>query len=985
MAKSYEIAFKLNAKMDIGFSGTFKKAEQIVKGLGNSVENTANKMSSVLKNDSAINKMSSSLSKTAETSNKVAEKLESSYTNAFKKIGSTATKTVNKMIKSFGSLKAKVLDSEYISGAIETYKGFEQSMANTAVTSGVTVGSEAYKELEKAALEAGKTTSKTAQESADTLGFISLAGWSAEDSIKGLIPILRVAEVTQGDLAKTSELVTGSMAALGLGVDELSTYLNIVAKANNKSNQTLTQLMESYNACGANFKILNTDLVESAALLSILANREIKGAEAGNKMSMVLTNLTAKSGQSYEAMQKLGVIAYDQQGNFKGVTEILEELKQKTANLTDEQKNNYLTMISGEDQIDTLNALLEGVSDTTENGEIELYSLRKELENSTGALDEMATTINGTMTGAFSRLNSAVDDFKINIAKQFAPIITPAIDKVASTIPKITIAITEILSSAREKLNQVFSSDIRLDVFDGIKSGLDKVVAIISTAKSAFEEIKTAYSESFGTILPEIKPLISDIFSSFDSIGVDGIDILIQVFTLFKDIIIEAAPIISSGLKVAIEEVSNIASIASSILSKLTPYITSAIPVLESMAGAVLNVASFIITNWPTVRAIILGVAAAIGVIWIQTAAITAWNAISGIATMATTALGTAFTFLTSPIGLVAVAIGVLVTIGVLLYQNWDTITAYALQLWENIVGVFNNIKESVLNAINSLAETFPGAFELITAYFGGWKESINTVIEDVKTIFNNVIEFIKNVFTGNWQGAWENVKNIFGSTFDALKELAIRPINSIISLANTLIDKLNGISISENIPLIGGWGFNLNHIDTLSLEDKNSVQSHYPTASSQSNGYLSLEDKSPAQPHYPTANSQLNGYATGCNYTEDTFIAGEEGPEIITNRAGSKVYNAIQTNRILNRVDSMYSSGSHGLSSVTPLRTSSNTKQTPISIQYSPQISIQGNIDDNSLEELKQALKVNSEEVRQIVMNTISEIEERGIRKSND
>ena len=25
-----------------------------------------------------------------------------------------------------------------------------------------------------------------------------------------------------------------------------------------------------------------------------------------------------------------------------------------------------------------------------------------------------------------------------------------------------------------------------------------------------------------------------------------------------------------------------------------------------------------------------------------------------------------------------------------------------------------------------------------------------------------NIIDFIKNVFTGNWKGAWENVKNIF-------------------------------------------------------------------------------------------------------------------------------------------------------------------------------------------------------------------------------
>lgn len=1027
MAKSYEIAFKLNAKMNSAFSNTFKKAEQIAKGLGNSVENTASKMSSVLKNNNsniskmssvleknpAMNKVSASLNKMGETSMKSANKLQSGYTKAFRTIENNASNTANKIITTFGAITATVLGAGAISDAVETYKGFEQSMANTAAVAGVDVGSEAYKALEKAALDAGKATSKTAQESADALSYMSLAGWSAETSIKGLMPILRASEATQADLATTSDLVTDSMSALGLNVDELNRYLDVAAKTNNKSNQTLIQLMEAYTACGGSFKDFGTDITESSALLGTLANRGIKGAEAGHKLNAVLINLTAKSGQSYEAMKKLGIAAYDQQGKFKGVTKVLEELHQKTEKLTDEQKNNYYSMIGGKTQKDTLNALLAGITTPTESGEIELYALRKELENSTGALDEMATTINGTMTGAFARLNSAVDDFKINMVKQLAPVITPAIDKVASTIPKITTAITENLSGVGETLGQVFGSDIGSDVFDGIKSGLSKVAGVIDTVKSAFKEIQSAYSESFGKILPEIKPLISDIFSSFNNIETDKMEIFNQAFKSFKDIVIEAAPIISFGIKLAITEVSNIAGTVSNVLTKLTPYINSAITVLQSMASAALNVASFIIANWSSIRPIAIGIASAIGMIkmvkfatdigkatkafallkiakvkdkvetlvlnglyakdavvkgistaatWAQTAAVTAWNVVSGIATIATTALGAAFTFLTSPIGLVIIAIGLVVAAGVLLYQNWETVKAYALQLWENIVSVFNNIKESVLNAINSLAEKFPGAFELITTYFDDWKENINTVIESVKTIFNNVIEFVKNVFTGKWEDAWENVKNIFSSAFNALEALATAPLNAIISLANKVIDKLNSISIPKDIPFFGGWGFNLNHIDL-----------------------VGDGDKSPAQPHYPTANSQLNGYATGCNYTEDTFIAGEEGPEIITNRAGSKVYDAIQTNRILNRVDSMYSSRSHGLSSVTPLRTSSNVNQTPINIQYSPQISIQGNIDDNSLEELKQALKVNSEEVRQIVMNTISEIEERGIRKSND
>ena len=94
--------------------------------------------------------------------------------------------------------------------------------------------SEAYKKLESAAREAGKSTTKTAQESADALSYMALAGWSTEDSMNGLMPILRASEATGADLATTSDLVTDSMSALDLQTSQLGNYLDVCARAHNK-------------------------------------------------------------------------------------------------------------------------------------------------------------------------------------------------------------------------------------------------------------------------------------------------------------------------------------------------------------------------------------------------------------------------------------------------------------------------------------------------------------------------------------------------------------------------------------------------------------------------------------------------------------------------------------------------------------------------------------------------------------------------------
>lgn len=1046
MAKSYEIAFKLNAKMNSAFSNTFKKAEQIAKGLGSSVENTASKMSSVLEKNPAMNKVSASLSKMGETSMKSANKLQSGYTKAFRTIENNAENTATKIIKTFSKISAVVVSGIAVKDTIEKSMSFESGMADVAkVVDGLKVDgkfTEQYDQMSKSILNMTETIPLAATELTEIMASAGQAGIASEELAIFTETAAKMSTAFDISAEQAGEWMANWRVAFKMSQNEVAVLGDKINYLGNTNAVTAGQISEIVSRIGSLGETSGLSADQIAAMgASIVGFAPEVSATSLKNFMLTLTKGSSATDTQVKAFKRLGFSATElskrMQVDAQGaIIDILNSINK----LEKHEKPALIGELFGTESVAAITQLVTNTDLLSKN----LESIGNETAY-TGSMQAEFAARADTTENKIQLLNNSMDKLKITVGNLFLPIVSKGAGLLSSGINKITgkintmyenlkpkspiidevaqcfvsdfskgitkfmngsslnDAFSESLLSLNTILSQTFDDGVDLKIFESIKSGLDKVSGVIDTVKSAFKEIQSAYSESFGKILPEIKPLISDIFSSFNNIETDKMEIFNQAFKSFKDIVIEAAPIISSGIKLAITEVSNIAGTVSNVLSKLTPYINSAITVLQSMASAALNVASFIITNWSSIRPIAIGIASAIGMIkmvkfatdigkatkafallkiakvkdkvetlvlnglyakdavvkgistaatWAQTAAVTAWNVVSGIATIATTALGAAFTFLTSPIGLVIIAIGLVVAAGVLLYQNWETVKAYALQLWENIVSVFNNIKESVLNAINSLAEKFPGAFELITTYFDDWKENINTVIESVKTIFNNVIEFVKNVFTGKWEEAWENVKNIFSSAFNALEALATAPLNAIISLVNDVIGKINSISIPNNIPVIGGLGFDIPTLPTLGDGNKGKVQPHY---------------------------------ATGCNYTEDTFIAGEEGPEIITNRAGSKVYDAIQTNRILNRVDSMYSSGSHGLSSVTPLRTSSNAKQTPISIQYSPQISIQGNIDDNSLEELKQALKVNSEEVRQIVMNTISEIEERGIRKSND
>ena len=147
----------------------------------------------------------------------IAGKVQSSFNNSIgtaeskmSGLGAVAVKAAKFAATAWSAVKLK----EFIGDAADTYKEFEQEMAKSAAIAGAT--GQDYTDLQAAALEMGKKTTKSATEAAEALGYMALAGWDTQQSIAGLEPILRLSEATQMDLGRASDLVTDSMSALAL-------------------------------------------------------------------------------------------------------------------------------------------------------------------------------------------------------------------------------------------------------------------------------------------------------------------------------------------------------------------------------------------------------------------------------------------------------------------------------------------------------------------------------------------------------------------------------------------------------------------------------------------------------------------------------------------------------------------------------------------------------------------------------------------------
>lgn len=156
---------------------------------------------------------------------------------------------------------------------------------------------------------------------------------------------------------------------------------------------------------------------------------------------------------------------------------------------------------------------------------------------------------------------------------------------------------------------------------------------------------------------------------------------------------------------------------------------------------------------------------------------------------------------------IIAAIIAAMVAAGILLYKNWDKVTAWAKKMGSEVPKVWNNLKSAVAKAVSSLVSSFQSKFPLMSAFVTGWYQSIQAAWGNVKAIFQNIIRFVKNVFSGNWEGAWKNIVDIFGNVFGLIVNLAKAPINGVISAINWVIEKVNGISITlPEWDILGEW-----------------------------------------------------------------------------------------------------------------------------------------------------------------------------------
>ena len=180
---------------------------------------------------------------------------------------------------------------------------------------------------------------------------------------------------------------------------------------------------------------------------------------------------------------------------------------------------------------------------------------------------------------------------------------------------------------------------------------------------------------------------------------------------------------------------------------------------------------------------------------------------------------------------------GAIVLITGLIIKYWDQIKAFLQKGIDWLKGKSDWVHQMFGNVIGSIYDYFVARFQAILNFANGWFSSL-------KQIFDGFIKFFKGVFTGNWELAFEGLKQIvsgfinniinifnyvmsflrdrvalwgnvvgkaFGGAFKTVVNAVLRTIentlNTPIRAINRLIDVINAVP-----------GINLGHLSTFNL-----------------------------------------------------------------------------------------------------------------------------------------------------------------------
>lgn len=363
--------------------------------------------------------------------------------------------------------------------ALKVGMDFEAGMSQVAAISGAT--GKDLEALTAKAKELGSTTKFTATQAAEAMSNLASAGFETNEIIGASSGMISLAAASGEDLATSADIAASTLRGFGLEADKAGHVADVLAENANKTNAAVADTGEAMKYVAPIAHSLGISFEESAAAIGILANAGIKGGQAGTVLRGALTRLVNPTKEMTEVQEKLGITFFDSEGKMKSLSEIISTLRDATSGLTDQQKNQALATLFGQEALSGMLALIDA-------GPEQLQTLTSSYEQCDGAAQKMADTMNDNLKGKVTILQSALEGLGISAYEKFEGPMKSAVENVTKNVDKLNKNLSSgKLSKSMDKvataIAKVAESAVNLAV-KAIPVAIDGFVFLVDNGKS---------------------------------------------------------------------------------------------------------------------------------------------------------------------------------------------------------------------------------------------------------------------------------------------------------------------------------------------------------------------------------------------------------------------------------------------------------------------------------------------------------------------
>lgn len=376
-----------------------------------------------------------------------------------KNVGSTMTKWVTLPLVGVGTAAMKVGNE------------FESQMSRVQAISGAT--GDQLQMLTDQAMDLGASTSFSAKEAALGMEQLASAGFTVEEIYEAMPGLLDLAASSGADLATASEIAASAVRGFGLEAADTGYVADLFAEAAARTNAQVEDMGQAMKYIAPVAHAMGLEIDETAAAVGILSDAGIKGSQAGTTLRGALTRLTKPTKDATAVMKQYGMSFYDANGNMLSMEGIIGQLEQGLSGLTQQQRNQALTTLFGQEALSGMLVLLEA-------GPEKLAELTEGLNGAEGAAKEMADVMLDNTAGALEEFGGAIETAAINIQQILAPVVKNVVQW-----------LTELVN-AFNNLDKGTQSAIV--AFLGIAAAVGPVLLILSKLIGAFLSVKKYFS-----------------------------------------------------------------------------------------------------------------------------------------------------------------------------------------------------------------------------------------------------------------------------------------------------------------------------------------------------------------------------------------------------------------------------------------------------------------------------------------------------------